>query len=207
LVVPAEGALTVFTDGSSLSGPRRGGIGIRFVYSDRDGNETVWDSEPTGVAQATNNQMEILAVTTALKEIQGRRFRSDLLDQATKIDIYTDSQYVTDNLNAAIFEWPKTGWMTRGGSPVQNAELWKDLVRELMRLKRLKRIEVKWGKGHSRDNPHNKVVDKLAKESARRALRPPAESRQRPAEEEREDNRARQCSDAGPETHDPHRVG
>ncbi len=171
-VIPDEGALTVFVDGSSLSGPRRGGMGIRFVYVDRHGVETVWDSPQVGVERGTNNQMELLAVITALKELQHRRFRTDLLDAASKIDICTDSQYVADNLNRAIFEWPKQGWMTKSGPPVQNADLWQELVREYMKLKKLKRVEVKWGKGHSANNPHNKAVDALAKASAKRPTRP-----------------------------------
>jgi ribonuclease HI len=172
-ISPAEGALTVFTDGASLPKPRRGGVGIRFVYADRLGNETAWDSLEPGVAGGTNSQMELLAVITAMKEIQGRRFRTHLLEQATRIDIYTDSQYVVDNVSNACFVWPKNGWMTRDGPPVQNAELWQDLVRELKKLRRLKRVTIEWGKGHSADNPHNKIADKLAKESAKRSLRPP----------------------------------
>lgn len=172
-IFPAEGALTVFTDGASLPRPRRGGIGIRFVYSDKFGNEEAWNLEEAGFSGATSNQMELFAVITALKEIQGRRFRSDLLEQANRIDLYTDSTYVVANLDKAIFEWPKTGWMTRGGTPVANANLWEELVRQLRKLRKIKRVEVKWGKGHSANNPHNKVADKLAKESAKRAVRPP----------------------------------
>lgn len=122
--------------------------------------------------RGTNQQMELLAVITALKGIQHRRFRTDLLQQATKLDIYTDSQYVVDNVNRAIFEWPKNGWMTRGGPPVQNAQLWQDLVRELVRLRKIKRVEIKWAKGHSANNPHNKIADTLAKASAKRPARP-----------------------------------
>lgn len=171
-VLPAEGALSVFADGSSLSGPRRGGIGIRFVYVDEIGNETVWDSIEPGVQLGTNNQMELLAIIAALKEIQGPRFRADLLQLATKVDIYTDSQYVVENLNSAIFEWPKNKWMTRSGPPVQNAELWKDLVREYLKLKRVKNTYIKWKRGHSPGNPHNTAADTLAKESANRPVRP-----------------------------------
>jgi ribonuclease HI len=172
-IAPAEGALTVFTDGSSLPTPRRGGIGIRFVYCDRLGRETAWDLTELGVAGATNNQMELLAVITALRKMQSPRFRTDLLDAATRVDVYTDSQYVVDNIGSAMFEWPHTRWMTRAGHPVANAELWKDLVRELSKVKKMKLVEIKWGKGHSRDNPHNKLVDKLAKASAMRPVRPP----------------------------------
>ncbi len=122
--------------------------------------------------RATNNQMELLAVITALKQIQHPRFRADLLELATKVDIYTDSQYVVDNVNRAIYEWPRSRWMTKSGPPVQNAALWQDLVRELLRLRRIKRVEVKWAKGHSANNPHNKTADTLAKQSAKRPARP-----------------------------------
>jgi RNase H len=72
-----------------------------------------------------------------------------------------------------MFEWPHTRWMTRTGHPVANADLWKELVRELVKLRKAKLLEIKWGKGHSADNPHNKVVDELAKASAKRPVRPP----------------------------------
>lgn len=172
-IAPAEGALTVFTDGSSLPKPRRGGIGIWFVYTDRSGNEDAWESIQLGVAGATNNQMELLAVVTAMKEIQDRRFRPGVLEQVRKIDIYTDSQYVVKNIYNAASTWPHNGWMTRNGPPVENVELWKDMIREYKKLKRIRPTEIKWGKGHSANNPHNKKVDKLAKESAKRPARPP----------------------------------
>ena len=39
-----EGVLTIFVDGSMRESPRRGGIGIRFVWIDEDGNESEpWD--------------------------------------------------------------------------------------------------------------------------------------------------------------------
>jgi ribonuclease HI len=171
-IVPDEETLTVFTDGSSLPRPRRGGIGIRFIYSDRDGNEILWDMNEVGVVGATN-QMELLAVITAMRAIQNPRFRTDLLTVARKIDIYTDSRYVIDNIYNACYVWPRQHWMTRDGPPVQNADLWRDLVRELVKLRRLKPVNIEWGKGHSADNPHNKAVDKLAKRSAAQAARPP----------------------------------
>ena len=34
-------------------------------------------------------------------------------------------------------------------------------------------LSIKWGKGHYGSNPHKNVADKLAKDSARRAVRPP----------------------------------
>jgi ribonuclease HI len=172
-VILDEGALSVFVDGSMLAGPRRGGIGIRFVYTDELGHETPWDSPQTGVEGASIQQMELLAVITALEEMQQRRFPAELLVTATKVVIYSDSRYVVDNVGTAMHVWPKQKWMTRDGRPVQNAELWKRLVRELGKLSRIKRVDIKWAAGHSPDNPHNNAVDALAKASARTASRPP----------------------------------
>ncbi len=168
-IEPADGALTIFTDGSSLPG-RRGGVGVKLVYVDSAGVTTEWDVPVTGVKSATNNEMELLAVITAMREIQGKRFPREVLTVARRIDIYTDSMYVVDHVGAAIRTWPRTKWMTREGRPVENVELWKDLVRALRKLSAIRRTEIKWAKGHSRDNPHNKDADRLAKASAKGPL-------------------------------------
>jgi ribonuclease HI len=172
-IEPADGVVTVFTDGSSLATPRRGGVGIKFVYTDLSGVATEWERQPLGVAGATNSKMELLGVIMAMKEIRGRHFPQEILEEATRIDIYTDSRYVADHVGTAITTWPRNGWMTREGPPVQSVELWKELVRELQKLRRIKRVEIKWGKGHSKDNPHNRAADRLAKASAKGPLRPP----------------------------------
>jgi ribonuclease HI len=170
-VVANDRALTVFTDGACLPGPRRGGVGIRFVHTDRLGNETVFDFEEPGFAGATNNQMELQAVITALQAVNQGRLPPDLLHDIRKVEIYTDATYVVENVNNAIYTWPENRWMTSTGTPVLNADLWKQLAHEYKKLKRTQRGEIKWGKGHSARNPHNKAADKLAKESARRPTR------------------------------------
>ena len=72
--------------------------------------------------------------------------------------------YVVNNFNKALFEWSKTKWLKRSGAPVENASLWKELI--ALRKKIRKRVEIKWVKGHSKDQ-YNKEVDKLAKKSAK----------------------------------------
>jgi ribonuclease HI len=169
-IEPADGVLTVFTDGSSLPG-RKGGVGIKFVFVDEDGVSTEWAVPVTGVKSATNNAMELLAVITAMKEIQGKRFPRELLAASRRIDIYTDSTYVSEHVGTAIAVWPRTKWLTSEGRPVEHVSLWKELTRELGKLSSIKRTEIKWAKGHSRDNPHNKDADQLAKASATGPLR------------------------------------
>lgn len=170
-IVPDENALTVFTDGASLPAPRRGGIGVHFVHTDSLGNETSFDLDESGYAGASNNQMELQAVIAALHVIQSGRLPSKMLDGIRKIEVYTDSLYVANHVNKAVFEWPGNGWRTREGAPVLNADLWKELAKKYKRLKQTIRIEIRWGKGHSASNPHNKTADKLAKQSARKPMR------------------------------------
>jgi ribonuclease HI len=161
-----EGALNIYTDGSSYSSPRTGGVGIIFVLTDQAGNEIIHDSAFPGYKGATNNQMELQAPILALREAKQR----GLSDDVSRIVIHTDSMYVCENYKRAMFEWPKTRWAKRGGAPVLNAELWKDLLKAMRSTGCV--VEFRWVKGH-RTDPYNKAVDKLAKRSAKRATEPP----------------------------------
>lgn len=160
-----ENALNIYTDGSSFGGPRRGGIGVLFIQVDSKGVETVIESKFPGYHSATSNQMELQACITALKEARDR----GLAEGLSKIVIHTDSMYACDNVNKAVFEWPKTRWHTRAGSPVLNAELWKQLAR-LVKSSTC-RVDFRWVKGHSKDS-HNKAADKAARQSAKAPLNP-----------------------------------
>lgn len=62
-----ENALNIYTDGSSYSRPRRGGIGIRYITIDEFGNEEIDDHAPPGYKEATNNEMELMACIKALE--------------------------------------------------------------------------------------------------------------------------------------------
>ena len=161
-----EDALNIYTDGSSYSGPRTGGIGIRFVTINDTGDEVVEDLPMTGYKNATNNSMELYACVVALQKAYGHPKISHL----NRICIFTDSRYVVDNYKKAIFQWPKQKWSNRSGAPVLNAGLWKQLVREIRKAPR--KVEFTWVRGHSR-NPHNRAVDKLAKQSAKNAVNDP----------------------------------
>lgn len=154
-----ENALNVFTDGSSLRSPRRGGIGIRFIRVDSTGFEEHQDAHSAGYKGATNNQMELKACIVALQEAMRLR----LVDGVAKVVFHTDSLYVADNIGRAMFEWPKTRWQLRSGRPVLNADLWKELTSLMKKLG--KRVEFRWVKGHAK-NIHNRAADRLARQSA-----------------------------------------
>jgi ribonuclease HI len=169
-VILDERAINVFTDGSSLSGPRRGGIGYRLVVVDDNGHEVIHEYQPPGYRSGTNQEMELMACIEALRFIAGRHSPVAVHDYS-KVVLYTDSSYVADNFDRAKFTWPKTKWHTRDGNPVVNATLWKQLVGAVQKVG--KRVEIVWHKGHSASNPHNKAVDTLAKGSAKGLLREP----------------------------------
>lgn len=161
-----EDALNIYTDGSSFSGPRVGGVGIRFITIDENGNEKTLDIKQPGYKGATNNQMELHACIQALIEAQ-KNF--DIKDY-NKIVINSDSQYVVANYKNALFNWSKNGWKNREGRPMENAIFWKALLKQVKKIG--KRVEFNWVKGHSKDL-HNKAVDKIAKISAKNPLNKP----------------------------------
>jgi ribonuclease HI len=164
-----ENAVNIFTDGSSYSNPRVGGMGFRIITINGEGHDVVHDHQPIGVQSATNQQMELLACIEALKLINGRSSPVDL-SQFQRIIINTDSMYVVNGINSAKFIWRKTKWLTKDGAPVANAELWKQLVRLVQNTRPF--VDFRWVKGH-KSSLHNKAADKLAKNSARGATRKP----------------------------------
>jgi ribonuclease HI len=154
-----ENVLNIYTDGSSKAKPRRGGIGIRFVYIDGSGNEAFEDFTSLGFQSATSNEMELTACIVALKNID----KYLQLQEFKKIIIFTDSAYIVNNIYNAKYIWPKKKWVKSGGAPVLNVPLWKDLIKYIGKTG--KRVEFKKVQGHSTDL-HNIAVDKQAKQSA-----------------------------------------
>jgi ribonuclease HI len=134
----------VYTDGSCLGNPGRGGwavVGDDFKLSGKQPN-------------TTNNAMEMTAVLKALEECLERDIQ--------EVCIFTDSQYVKNGISSWIVNWKKNDWVTSTGTQVKNKELWIaiDEVRN-----KLKVVEWKWVKAHN-GHPKNEEVDTLAYEAA-----------------------------------------
>jgi len=96
--------------------------------------------------------------------------KQNLPANVTRIVIQSDSSYVVDHYKKAMYQWPKTQWLTNSGRPVLNADLWKDLVKCFQKIRMP--VEIRWVKGHSK-NEHNKAADRLARQSAMIALKAP----------------------------------
>lgn len=159
-------ALNIYTDGSSYAKPRKGGVGMLFIFIAENGiDEIEIERNFPGYKGATNNQMELQAAILALKEVPSMQLSS----RVSRIVVFTDSSYVVDNYKRATY-WSKNKWFNNAGAPIANAQQWKELIKVIAQVGM--RVEFKWVKGHAK-NPYNKKVDKLAKSSAKGWLNRP----------------------------------
>lgn len=158
-----ERDIHIYTDGSSYQRPRRGGVGIVFVTVGPDGNERVDPYPLPGFLAATNQQMELHAAIEALKALVTRR-APVAPNSYRRIVIWSDSTYLVNGYDSARFAWQSSRWMTRDGNPVAHTKLWKELLKLAARTG--KPVEMRWVKGH-KQSVHNKMADKLAKQSAK----------------------------------------
>jgi ribonuclease HI len=161
-----KNTIYIYTDGSSLPKPRRGGIGIRYVYLENNEEEIRIDLEEYGYQSATNNQMELEAVIYGLKKLH----QQNIPIKFNLIEVRSDSQYITSNINNAKYSWSKSHWKNKFGKPIENGTLWKELI-SLIGKAHCK-VDLVWVKGHGRD-ADNKAMDKSAKQSALSNLGPP----------------------------------
>ena len=157
--------LNIYTDGSSLNKPRTGGIGVRFLISREGEEDEIKDIPFVGFKHATNNQMELIACISALKEV----VKDPSYYSLREITVHSDSNYIIDGDKYSPY-WKKDKWFLKNGQPVLNAELWDEYLRIKGKIR--KRIKFRKVKAHS-DDQHNIAVDKMAKKSAKLPLHEP----------------------------------
>ena len=135
----------IFTDGSCLGNPGKGGIGILLRYQGREKQIS------QGYFLTTNNRMELLAVIEAL----------NALKEQCRVQLHSDSQYMQNGIQKWIFNWKKNNWKTSDKKPVKNQDLWIALDNAIQRHQ----VEWQWVKGHS-GHYENEICDQLAKQGA-----------------------------------------
>jgi homoserine kinase type II len=136
-------SVTAFTDGACAGNPGPGGWGV-IVEVDGQRKELTG-----GEATTTNNRMELMAAISALES----------LDQPSRVDIHTDSEYVQKGISQWIHGWKRKGWRTAAGSPVKNVELWKRLDAAQQRHE----VKWHWVRGHA-GHAENERADELARD-------------------------------------------
>lgn len=138
----------VFTDGACSGNPGPGGWGVLLQWNGEE-------KEITGGADhTTNNRMEMRAVIEAL----------NALNQPCHVKIHSDSALIVNAFKQGwIDSWQKRGWKKADKKPVENQDLWKEML-EAMEPHKVDWIKVK---GHA-DNVRNNRVDALAVEASKR---------------------------------------
>jgi ribonuclease HI len=152
-------ALKIYIDGSCRRNPGgAGGLAARIEYPFE------WDLpdeliDYVGYFETSNNRMELRACVFAHEWILERAESLGV----QHIQVLTDSKYVFDNYHRAA-GWSTTAWRNMHGRPIENIDLWKELLRLRRKLGFRIRIEMALIPGKS--TPITKIVDKDAKAAA-----------------------------------------
>ena len=105
-----------------------------------------------GEPATTNNRMEL---TGAIRALQTLKY-------PVEVEINSDSSYVVNAfLQDWVGRWQTNGWRTSQKKPVENQDLWQ----ELLLAAKPHRVLWKHIKGHA-GHEHNEACDRLAVEQA-----------------------------------------
>ena len=146
--------ITIHTDGCCLGNPGKGGFAA-VVRRYENGTEIKKRVVSDSAGQTTNNKMELMAAIDGLRQISR--------NEAAKIRVFSDSQYVVLGMTERLSKWQAKGWRTASGQPVKNRELWETLLAVADGLD----VRWEWVRGHSGD-PRNEEADALANQAALR---------------------------------------
>ena len=132
--------ISLFCDGSSLGNPGAGGYCAILRFG------SVEKIVSGGMANATNNQMELLAVIEGLAALK----------EPCDVTLISDSSYVIKGIN----EW-LDGWRLKNFAKVKNPELWQ----RYLEVSKNHKVHGIWVRGHD-GHVENEMCDRIAKEEA-----------------------------------------
>lgn len=139
-----------YTDGAcSKNGTAQAIGGFGVVEVDKDDN-IIWQFQDTK-SPTTNNEMELMAILTALHHINIETQNNNFF----KPIIYSDSAYCVNLINDWMYSWERNGWKRPKNQEVKNLEIIKSIY-QLAHLATIQKVPghsgVKW----------NEYVDGLA---------------------------------------------
>jgi ribonuclease HI len=155
---PDPRAVQISVDGSCLAheGRKSGYAGYVLQPDEEVAVEIVFQ----GVEENTINRMELAAVIAALEWTTSNRHSL----RAQRVQIFTDSQYVIDNIPRAGY-WARQRWRNADGKPIKNWDLWKKFLTARYKTP----IRTDFEKVSGKSTPLLRQVDKAAKTAARMA--------------------------------------
>jgi len=135
--------VVIHTDGACSGNPGPGGWGAVLVSGSH--RKEICGGE----ALTTNNRMELMAAISAL----------EALKRPSRVELYTDSEYVKNGISSWIAGWKLRGWKTADRKPVKNLELWQ----RLDRAQAVHQVSWHWLRGHA-GHVENEEADRLARQ-------------------------------------------
>ncbi len=145
-------AIELYTDGACSGNPGPGGWA--FIIRNRGTGLVVERSG--GEPVTTNNRMELISVIEGL----------GALDGPSRVDLYSDSQYVCKGLSEWLDQWMARGWRRGRNEKVKNVDLW----RRLDELRRVHELSTHWIRSHN-EHTENDRCDELAVAAAARFIK------------------------------------
>ncbi len=130
-------SVEIFTDGACSGNPGPGGWAALLRYNGVE--KEISGGEP----ETTNNRMEMMAVIQGLSALK----------KASKVTVYTDSQYVQKGVTEWMKGWKAKGWPSR----IKNQDLWLRIDSAISTHE----VKFVWIRGHD-GHEENERVDKLA---------------------------------------------
>jgi ribonuclease HI len=149
--MPTEAAkptdhVRLFTDGACQGNPGPGGWAFILQHP---ASRTIRDGSGAE-RHTTNNRMELMAVIEGLASLQ----------RPCRVELVTDSQYVSRGIAEWLPKWKALGWKRKEQGrlkPVMNEDLWRRLDELLARHE----VQVTHVYGH-RGHPENEACDRMA---------------------------------------------
>jgi len=139
--IPSPTVFRVYTDGACEPNPGVGGY-ASLIFGGEDVTPSVIIKG--GEKETTNNRMEIMGILSTMRYIKN----------PSRINFFSDSQYVVNSINKWL-----DGWKRKGKS-MKNMDLWD----EVYLLKGKHFIRATWVKGHN-GNFYNELADGLSCEA------------------------------------------
>jgi ribonuclease HI len=119
---PSDLTYEIWSDGACAKNTTGAGGYAAVLIARRSNGITAKQWEVSGGAsKTTNNQMELMAVITGLRD----------LPTSARVCIFIDSTYVMKNFKERFQGWQGNGWRTANGKPVKNRDLWEELSTEV----------------------------------------------------------------------------
>lgn len=140
--------IILYTDGACSGNPGPGGWAALLMHGDHE--KMLSGADPN----TTNNRMEMMAVIEGLRALQ----------EPCLVRVHSDSAYIINAFTQGwIDNWIRRGWKKADKKPVENQDLWRDMMQTM------ERHTVEWVKvkGHSDDVLNQRVDEQAVMESKR----------------------------------------